>query len=81
METGQKTAWNVHGVREDIAIEIVEVIRRTQQGVTQPYICRSEDGELYFVKGRGAGYASLAKEWVAGCLAKRLGCPYPISKF
>ncbi len=29
------------------------------------------------MKGRGAGYASLAKEWVAGSLARRLELPVP----
>ena len=56
-------------------IEIEEVIRRSEQGVTQPYICRGSDGKLYFVKGKGAGYDSLMKEWIAGNLALRLGLP------
>ncbi|PYE31417.1 hypothetical protein C8J37_11133 [Rhizobium sp. PP-WC-1G-195] len=58
-------------------IEIDEVLRRSEQGVTQPYICRGSDGKLYFVKGKGAGYDSLVKEWVAGQLARRLGLPIP----
>jgi hypothetical protein len=35
------------------------------------------DENLYFVKGKGAGYASLVKEWIAGQLAIRLGLPIP----
>jgi len=58
-------------------IEIDEVLRRSEQGVTEPYICRGSDDKLYFVKGRGAGYDSLAKEWIAGQLARRLGLPIP----
>ncbi len=58
-------------------IEIDEVLRRSAQGATEPYICRGADGKLYFVKGRGAGYDSLVKEWVAGQLALRLGLPVP----
>ena len=58
-------------------IEIDEVLRRSEQGVTEPYICRGSDGKLYFVKGKGAGYDSLVKEWVAGQLALRLGLPVP----
>lgn len=58
-------------------IEIDEVLRRSEQGVTEPYICRGSDGKLYFVKGRGAGYDSLVKEWVAGQLARQLGLPIP----
>jgi hypothetical protein len=58
-------------------MQIVEVVRRTEQGVTQPYICRAEDGFLYYVKGRGAGFPSLIKEWICGSLAKRFGLPVP----
>lgn len=58
-------------------IEIDEVLRRSEQGATEPYICRGSDGKLYFVKGKGAGYDSLVKEWVAGQLARRLGLPVP----
>lgn len=56
-------------------IQIEEVIRRSEQGVTQPYICRGSDDLFYYVKGRGAGYESLMKEWIAGNLALRLGLP------
>jgi hypothetical protein len=58
-------------------IEIDEVLKRSHQGVTQPYICRGADEKLYFVKGKGAGYSSLVKEWIAGQLAIRLGLPIP----
>ncbi len=56
-------------------IEIDEVLRRSEQGATEPYICRGSDDKLYFVKGKGAGYDSLVKEWVAGQLARRIGLP------
>lgn len=59
--------------------QIIEVIRRSEQGITQPYICRAEDGELYFVKGRGAGRRSQIAEWLAGHLA--LGFGLPIADF
>jgi len=29
-------------------VEIVEVIRRSAQGVTRPFICRGDDGKIYF---------------------------------
>lgn len=54
---------------------IIEVLRRSEQGVTKPYICRADDGEMYFVKGRGAGRRSLICEWMAGHLAKAFGLP------
>ena len=57
--------------------EVVEVLRRSQQGITQPYICRASSGDLYFVKGRGAGYSSLVKEWISAHLARRFGLALP----
>lgn len=56
-------------------VEIDEVLRRSEQGMTNPYICRGSDGKLYFVKGKGAGYASLVREWIVGQLALRLELP------
>lgn len=58
-------------------IEIVEIIRRSEQGVTQPFICRADDGHVYFVKGAGAGQRALVAEWVAGRLGRALGLPIP----
>lgn len=56
-------------------IQITEIIRRSNQGITRPFICRGEDGCLYFVKGKGAGKKSLIAEYVCGCLAKIFGLP------
>ncbi|MEW5824691.1 MAG: HipA family kinase [Pseudomonadota bacterium] len=36
----------------------VEIIDRSEQGMTRPFICRGEDGFVYFVKGRGAARRS-----------------------
>jgi hypothetical protein len=58
-------------------IQIVEVIGRSSQGITRPFVCRGEDGEIYFVKGAGAGRRSLICEWVAGNLGRDLGLPIP----
>lgn len=55
--------------------QIIEIIERADQGVTKPFICRGEDDEVYFVKGRGAGRRSLICEWIAGNLAMALGLP------
>jgi hypothetical protein len=56
-------------------LEIREVLGRSDQGVTHPFICRASDGLIYYVKGRGTGYKSLKKEWAAGQLAKGFGLP------
>ncbi|MEW6764813.1 MAG: HipA family kinase [Pseudomonadota bacterium] len=58
-----------------MTIEIVEIMGRSDQGMTRPFICRGEDGFVYFVKGRGATRHSQICEWVAGQLALRFGLP------
>lgn len=58
-----------------MTLTVVEVIGRSQQGRTEPYICRCNDGEVYFIKGRGAGRRSLVFEWLCGHLAQAFGLP------
>jgi len=58
-------------------INIMEVIDRSRQGVTRPFLCRGDDGQLYYVKGKGAGFRALISEWIAGSLGQRLGLPIP----
>lgn len=48
---------------------------RSPQGTTEPFICRGDDGEIYYVKGAGAGRRSLICEWVAAHLATAFGLP------
>lgn len=59
----------------DASVVIEEVLRRADQGVTRPFVCRGSDGELYFVKGIGAGRRSQICEWVAARLATAFGLP------
>jgi hypothetical protein len=56
-------------------VQIVEILRRSEQGVTLPFICRGDDGHTYFVKGRGAGRHSLIAEYICGRLARSFGLP------
>lgn len=56
-------------------VEVSDYIRRSEQGRTQPFICRCDDGNIYFLKGQAAGKGSLLREWLAGCLAKAFGLP------
>lgn len=56
-------------------MRIIEIIDRSSQGITSPFICRAEDGAIYYVKGRHAGYRALCCEWVAGELARLWGLP------
>src|SRR6185312_15165867 len=58
-------------------VNIVEIISRSTQGITRPFLCRGDDSRLYYVKGNYAGRKALCAEWVAGQLGKRLGLPIP----
>ena len=58
-----------------MSLIIVEVIERSIQGRTEPYICRGDDGEVYFVKGRSATRRGLINEWQCANLAQAFGLP------
>ncbi|MGH8147920.1 MAG: HipA family kinase [Gammaproteobacteria bacterium] len=58
-------------------LQLVEILERSDQGVTRPFLCRCEDDNLYYVKGRDAGSRSLLCEWLAGHLARSFGLPVP----
>lgn len=60
-------------------IVIEEVLGRSKQGMTLPFICRGSDGEVYYVKGAGAGRRSQICEWVAMQLGARFGLPIATS--
>ena len=58
-----------------MTIQITEILRRSDQGFTKPFICRADDGNIYFVKGNSAGRQSQVYEWIAGHLALKIGLP------
>ena len=58
-----------------MTVQIIEIMGRANQGMTRPFICRGDDGHIYFVKGRGATRRSQICEWIAGHLALKLGLP------
>jgi hypothetical protein len=58
-------------------LTIEEIVRRTDQGLCKPYLCRAEDGALYFLKGRNANLKGLLAEWFAAHLGAALGLPIP----
>jgi len=49
-------------------ITITEIIGRSEQGMTRPFICTGDNWMTYFVKGGYAGLRSLCCEWVANRL-------------
>ncbi|KQP05330.1 hypothetical protein ASF45_12510 [Pseudorhodoferax sp. Leaf265] len=56
---------------------VIEVISRAEQGRTQPYLCRCDDGHSYYVKGRSANRRGLAAEVICAQLATALDLPVP----
>lgn len=60
-----------------MTLQIVEILDRSEQGMTRPFLCRCDDDQFYFVKGRDAGHRSLLCEWLAGHLAQAFGLPVP----
>lgn len=58
-------------------IKIVEIIDRSEQGITKPFLCRGDNGFQYFVKGHGAGKRALINEWIAGNIGRHLELPIP----
>ncbi|GAB1437225.1 hypothetical protein MASR2M32_34800 [Sphaerotilus sulfidivorans] len=54
---------------------IVEVLGRSEQGVTRPFLCLADDGHKYYVKSRGALWTSVVHEWVGSRLAQEFGLP------
>jgi len=58
-----------------MTVQIVEILGRSKQGFTEPFICRGDDDQIYFVKGKGAGRRSQVFEWIAGNLAIELELP------
>ena len=58
-----------------MTLEVVEIMARSEQGFTRPYLCRCDDGEVYFVKGRSANRQGLINEWLCANLAKAFGLP------
>lgn len=58
-----------------MTLTVVEVLARSTEGRTQPYICRCNDGEVYFAKGRSATRPGLIAEWLCACLGEAFGLP------
>jgi hypothetical protein len=58
-------------------IVVEEVIKRSEQGQTAPYVCRGDDGQVYFVKNGALPKRELVAEWLAAHLARAVGLPVP----
>ncbi|MFV0575553.1 MAG: HipA family kinase [Vibrio sp.] len=51
-------------------ISIDEIIRKMNQGLTEPYLCRADDNRKYVVKGSNALCSGLVKEWLVAHLGR-----------
>jgi hypothetical protein len=57
---------------------VIEVIRRLNEGSTQPYLCKCDDGRLYVLKSKPSmPPRNLLAEFISGCLADDIGLPIP----
>lgn len=56
-------------------IQIEEVIQEMKQGFSKPFLCRSDNGDEYIVKGMVSTRKSQISEWICGHLAKLIGLP------
>ncbi|HBW3235567.1 TPA: HipA family kinase [Klebsiella pneumoniae] len=57
---------------------VIEIIRRINEGSTQPFLCKCDDGKLYVLKSKPSmPPKNLVAEFVAGCLASDIGLPIP----
>ena len=58
-------------------MNIRQIVRVSEQGVSQPYQCYDENGVLRWCKGNHTGLRSLMSEWVCARIARGLGLPVP----
>lgn len=57
--------------------QVTAIIRRADQGATRPFICRANNGKVYYVKGKSASTGERIREWMGGNLAKAFGLNAP----
>jgi hypothetical protein len=61
-------------------LEITEILKRSNQGITKPFLCKASDDKIYYTKGRAATASGLIKEWLGAQLAQALSLPIPHSQ-
>lgn len=58
-------------------LQVTEIVRRLDQGMTRPFLVRAEDDALYVAKGWDTSRRGLIAEWLCAHLAQRVGLPIP----
>lgn len=57
---------------------VTQLIRRVEQGITRPFLCKASDSHHYYVKSpKAAGHDAVCKEWLAARIASEWGLPLP----
>lgn len=55
--------------------KLISVCGRSQTGVSRPFLCEAQDGNMYYVKGANVVAEQLVFEYVFGRLAEECGLP------
>ena len=58
-------------------MNIRQILRVSDQGVSRPYQCYDEDGVLRWCKGNHTGLKSLMSEWICARVGTALRLPVP----
>lgn len=58
-------------------LELIEIDKVVDQGMTKPLLCKGSNGKSYYAKGKRATASGLIKEWMAANLAKAFELPIP----
>lgn len=58
-------------------LRVVDIVRRMEQGLTRPFLVRTEDEALYVAKGRATTQRGQCAEWLCAHLGQALGLPMP----
>lgn len=65
-------------ITNDVIPNVTEIIRRINEGSTQPHLCMCDDGQLYILKSRPSmPPRDLLAEYISACLADNIGLPLP----
>jgi len=58
-------------------LEVIEIIRKIEQGRTEPYLCVGSDGKQYVVKGNTTLGKGRIVEYICAHIGKAFGLPIP----
>ena len=65
-----------HILRSNL-LEVIEIIRKMEQGKTEPYLCTANNDNKYIVKGSSTGGRGRIAEWICAHLGREFGLPIP----